>query len=64
MVLLNEIGNNNMNPPLSFTPSPYKSFGVRKKIMLKLKDLFKVGSIKVTMGRVISEFFIDKNVPP
>ena len=37
MVLLNEIGNNNMNPPLSFTPSPYKSFGVRKKNYVKTK---------------------------
>ena len=26
-----------MNPPLSFTPSPYKSFGVRKKNYVKTK---------------------------
>ncbi|RVW52185.1 hypothetical protein CK203_077864 [Vitis vinifera] len=42
-------------------PSLYKSSAARQKTV---KNLFKGGAIKETMGRLISKFFIYESVPP
>ena len=47
------------SPPI--TPSLYKSSAARQK---SLKNMFKGGSIKKTIGRLISKFFIYESVPP
>ena len=47
------------SPPIA--PSLYKSSAIRQK---SLKNMFKGGSIKETMGRLISKFFIYESVPP
>ena len=46
---------------LSIAPSLYKSSAVKQK---SLKNMFKGGSIKETMGRLISKFFIYESIPP
>ena len=47
------------SPPIA--PSLYKSSAAKQK---SLKNMFKGGSIKETMGRLISKFFIYESVPP
>ena len=47
------------SPPLA--PSLYKSSAARQK---NVKNLFKGGAIKETMGRLISKFFIYESVAP
>ena len=49
----------NQLPPI--TPSLYKSSAARQK---NIKDILKGGSIKETMGRLISKFFIYESVAP
>ncbi|RVW58734.1 hypothetical protein CK203_108552 [Vitis vinifera] len=49
------------DPSLPDAPSLYKSSAVRQKNM---KNLFKGGAIKETMGRLIGKFFIYESVPP
>ena len=49
------------DPSLPDAPSLYKSSAARQKTM---KNLFKCGAIKETMGCLISKFFIYKSVPP
>ncbi|KAL6320235.1 hypothetical protein AAG906_005305 [Vitis piasezkii] len=49
------------DPSLPDAPSLYKSLAARQKNM---KNLFKCGAIKETMGRLISKFFIYESVPP
>ncbi|WJZ89294.1 hypothetical protein VitviT2T_008520 [Vitis vinifera] len=49
------------DPSLPDAPSLYKSSAARQKIV---KNLFKGGAIKETMGRLISKFFIYVSVPP
>ena len=49
------------DPALPDAPSLYKSLATRQKNM---KNLFKCGAIKETMGRLISKFFIYESVPP
>ena len=46
---------------LSVTPSLYKSSVARQK---NIKDIFKGGANKETMGRLISKFFIYESVAP
>ena len=50
-----------LDPSLLDAPSLYKSSVARQKNM---KNLFKGGAIKETMGRLISKFFIYESVPP
>ncbi|XP_059592225.1 uncharacterized protein LOC132253622 [Vitis vinifera] len=47
------------SPPLA--PSLYKSSAAKQK---NIKDIFKGGAIKETMGRLISKFFIYESVAP
>ncbi|KAL6326357.1 hypothetical protein AAG906_007862 [Vitis piasezkii] len=47
------------SPPIA--PSLYKSFAAKQK---NIKDIFKGGAIKETMGRLISKFFIYESVAP
>ncbi|RVW44266.1 hypothetical protein CK203_099601 [Vitis vinifera] len=47
------------SPPIA--PSLYKSSAARQK---NIKDIFKGGAIKETMGRLISKFFIYESVAP
>ncbi|RVW64943.1 hypothetical protein CK203_041844 [Vitis vinifera] len=47
------------SPPIA--PSLYKSFAARQK---NIKDIFKGGAIKETMGCLISKFFIYESVAP
>ena len=47
------------SPPIA--PSFYKSFATRKK---NIKDIFKGGAIKETMGHLIRKFFIYESVAP
>ena len=47
------------SPPLA--PSLYKSSAARQK---SVKNLFKGGAIKETMGRLIGKFFIYESVVP
>ena len=47
------------SPPIA--PSLYKSSAAKQK---SLKNMFKDGSIKETMRRLISKFFIYESVPP
>ena len=49
------------DPSLPDAPSLYKSSAIRQKNM---KNLFKGGAIKETMGRLINKFFIYESVPP
>ena len=49
------------DPSSLIAPSLYKSSVVRQK---NLKNMFKGGSIKETMGRLINKFFIYESVPP
>ena len=49
------------NPSLPIAPSLYKSTASRQK---SLKHMFKGGSIKEKMRRLISKFFIYESVPP
>eukprot|EP00261_Vitis_vinifera_P016125 XP_010644834.1 PREDICTED: uncharacterized protein LOC104877739 [Vitis vinifera] len=49
----------NNHPPLA--PSLYKSSAAKQK---NIKDIFKGGAIKETMGRLISKFFIYESVAP
>ena len=46
-------------PPVA--PSLYKSSGAKQK---NIKDMFKGGSIREILGRLVSKFFIYDNVPP
>ena len=50
-----------IDPPLPIAPSLYKYSAARQK---SLKNMFKDGSIKETMRRLISKFFIYESVPP
>ena len=50
-----------LNPSLPDAPSLYKSSVARQKNM---KNLFKGGAIKETMGCLISKFFIYDSVAP
>ena len=50
-----------LNPSLPDAPSLYKSSVARQKNM---KNLFKGGAIKETMGCLIGKFFIYESVPP
>ena len=47
------------SPPIA--PSLYKSSAAKQK---NIKDIFKGGAIKETMGRLISKFFIYESVAP
>ena len=49
------------DPSPSIAPSMYKSSAARKK---SLKNMFKGGSIKEIMGRLLSKFFIYESIPP
>ena len=50
-----------LEPSSPIAPSLYKSFAARQR---NIKDLFKGGSIKETMGCLISKFFIYESVAP
>ena len=50
-----------LDPLLPNAPSLNKSSAVRQK---NVKNLFKCGTIKETMGLLINEFFIYENVTP
>ena len=49
------------DPSSPIASSLYKFWAARQK---SLKNMFKGGSIKETMGRLISKFFIYESVPP
>ena len=49
------------DPSPQIAPSLYKSSTTRQK---SLKNMFKGGSIKETMGRLISKLFIYESIPP
>ena len=49
------------DPSLPIAPSLYKSSKAKKK---NIKDILKGGSIKETMGRLISKFFIYDSITP
>ena len=60
-LLLKYKSNNNYTIALGHITNIYKSSAVRQK---SIKNLFKGGAIKETMGRLISKFFIYESVEP